>query len=59
MKKFNNHFKINNFEFLRLVCAIQVMLSHANSEYISEYFYINYFPGLPIFFFYKWIFSIR
>jgi len=51
MKKFNNHFKINNFEFLRLACAIQVMLSHANSEYISKYFYINYFPGLPIFFF--------
>jgi len=42
----------NNFEFLRLVCAIQVMLFHSNSEFINNYFsFINYFPGVPIFFF--------
>ncbi len=42
----------NNFEFLRLACAIQVMLYHTKSEFIYNYFsFINYFPGVPIFFF--------
>lgn len=42
----------NNFEFLRLISAIQVMLNHSGSEFIYKYlFFIDYFPGLPIFFF--------
>lgn len=47
----NISFKKNNFEFLRLICAIQVMLEHSNSEYIKRYLYIDYFPGLAVFFF--------
>jgi len=50
-KKKNKFFK-NNFEFLRLICAIQVMLNHSGSEFIYKYFFfIDHFPGLPIFFF--------
>lgn len=42
----------NNFELLRLICAVQVMLYHSGSEFIYKYFFfIDYFPGVPIFFF--------
>lgn len=41
----------NNFEFLRLICAIQVMLSHILSDEIKKIIYLENFPGVPIFFF--------
>ena len=52
MNSKKNIFFKNNFEFLRLICAFQVMLNHSSSEFIYKYFFfIDYFPGVPIFFF--------
>ena len=43
----------NNFDFIRLIAAVQVMLVHYY-ETFCLYFgilkFINYFPGIPIFF---------
>ncbi len=42
----------NNFDFIRLLAAMQVAVSHANGHLESELSIplLSYFPGVPIFF---------
>jgi peptidoglycan/LPS O-acetylase OafA/YrhL len=53
--------KENNFDLIRLLAALQVVLSHAFAHLdipptniiILIKAVLNYFPGVPIFFYYK------
>ena len=49
-----NSFKYNNFDLIRLIAALQVLIVHYSNYFnLSNYFseFLMYLPGVPIFFF--------
>ena len=55
-------FRLNNFDFIRLIAALQVALvhgiTHLEVKILNPFLdFLNLFPGVPIFFFSEWFFN--